>query len=259
VDRRQERQAQIVHKLKIFRASTIRELARELAVSEMTIRRDLHELSRSQPLKVFHGGVILNEDSETSGQEPLYSLVTEETLKTEEKRRIGQLAASLIEPNDIIIVDSGSTTEYLSKAIPMGFPITVLCYSLNNLVEICRKQVSRVVSAGGTYYENTMSFESPQGVELIRSSRANKAFFAARGVDERLGITTANHYEVDLKKAALASSLTRILLIDSSKFGNVGAAYYASLEDFEAIVTDKGIPKEYSRMITERGITLYLA
>lgn len=244
--------------MKIYQASTIHDLAAQMQVSEMTIRRDLRQLSRENTVRVIHGGVILCPGPEADGPASIYSLVTEETLKIDEKKRIGQKAASLIEPQDIVIIDSGSTTEYLAKFIPESMPITVLCYSLNNLFEVSRKKIQKIIFAGGYFHGNIMMFESAEGVELIRKNRANKAFLAARGVSEKLGVTTANQYEIEMKKAALRSSLYNILLIDSSKFGKVGSAHYADLRDFNLIITDSGIPSEYSEMIDKLGIQLQI-
>jgi DeoR family deoxyribose operon repressor len=258
MDKKQERIGKIMRALKIYQTSSIRELAAQMQVSEMTIRRDLHTLSRENTVKVLHGGVILSAALATTSPASIYSLVTEETLKIDEKKRIGQKAASLIEPQDIIIIDSGSTTEYLAKFIPEAMPITVLCYSLNNLFEVSRKKIERIIFAGGYFHGNIMMFESAEGAELIRKNRANKAFLAARGVSEKLGITTANQYEIEMKKAALKSSLCNILLIDSSKFGQVGSAHYADLRDVNVIITDSGIPQEYVDLINSLGIQLHI-
>jgi hypothetical protein len=106
-----------------------------------------------------------------------------------------------------VIVDSGSTTESLVNAIPDGLPLTLICFSLNILVAAHRNKECRIVFAGGELHENTLMFESPEGAQLIRRSRANKAFLSASGVNDRLGVTCANSYEVETKKAAIASSL----------------------------------------------------
>jgi DeoR family deoxyribose operon repressor len=174
----------------------------------------------------------------------------------EEKVRIGRRAASLIEPNDIVIIDSGSTTECLARSIPADLPVTVICFALNVLVEAHRNPACRLVFAGGALHENTMMFESPEGAQLVRRYRANKAFLSASGVSERLGVTCANPYEVETKKAALASSLTRVLLADSSKFGRIQPAYFAELTDFELIITDSGLAAQTAESIRARGIEL---
>jgi DeoR family deoxyribose operon repressor len=77
-------------------------------------------------------------------------------------------------------------------------------------------------------------------------------------VSERLGVTCANPYEVETKKAALASSLTRILLVDSGKFGRIQPGYFAELADFEVLITDGGLPPEVGERIRALGISLHV-
>ena len=113
-----------------------------------------------------------------------------------------------------------------------------------------------MIFAGGYYHDNSMMFESPEGVALIGRNRANKGFFAAGGVSDKLGVTNSNPYAVDIKQASLASSLEKILLVDSSKFGDIKPAHYAELTDFDSLITDDGIPDEYAELIEKLGIDL---
>jgi DeoR family deoxyribose operon repressor len=135
----------------------------------------------------------------------------------------------------------------------------VLCWALNILVEVHRRESCSIVFAGGSLHENSLVFESPEGVELIRRYRANKAFISASGISEKLGVTCTNTYETGVKKAAIRSSLERILVADSSKFGTIQPAYFADLSEITTVVTDEGIPAEYAEHIRTLGITLHVA
>ena len=95
-------------------------------------------------------------------------------------------------------------------------------------------------------------------VELIKKMRINKAFISAAGIDEKLGVTCANHYEVETKRAVMQSSDTKILLSDSSKFGKVKIAYFADLKDFDLVITDTGLDPYYQDMIKDLGLKLFL-
>ena len=253
-----QRQNYILNNLKQNSSTTIHELASGLKVSEMTIRRDLLSLKRENRVKLLHGGVILNSPGTIESIDSKYTLITAETRNSAEKRRIGQKAASLIEPHDIIIIDTGSTTENLSRCLSGDLPMTILCYTLNNLNEICKKKSCKLIFAGGYFHENSLMFESPQGVDLIKKNRANKAFLSAAGVSDKLGVTCSNHYEIETKRAAMASSQIRILLADSTKFGQVRSAYFADLSDFDIVITDTGLPPDYAALIEELGISLLL-
>lgn len=253
---RRERLAAIVEILQVQNAATLAELADHLSVSEMTIRRDLNLLAQDNIVKVLHSGAVLNPGSVGSSR---YSLTEAGAQRRELKMAIGARAASLLEEGDIIIVDGGSTTEYLAKSIPDTLQLTVLCWALNILVEVHRRETCSLMFAGGSLHENSLVFESPEGVELINRYRANKAFLSASGVSEKLGVTCTNAYETEVKRASIRSSLDRILVVDSSKFGTIQPAYFADLSEITTVVTDSGIPAEYAEHIRGLGITLHIA
>jgi DeoR family deoxyribose operon repressor len=99
-------------------------------------------------------------------------------------------------------------------------------------------------------------FESEEGASLIKKTKINKAFMAARGVTDAVGITTAEPYEINVKRAALSVSEQKILLVDSSKFGKAWYAKYADLTEMDIIITDSDIKEEYEKMILDKGIKL---
>jgi len=253
---RRDRLAAIVRLLQLHNAATLSELAEQLSVSEMTIRRDLNLLSQDNVVKILHSGAVLNPERVGSAR---YSLAEAGARRREVKTAIGLKTASLLEEEDIIIIDGGSTTEYLAKSIAQPARLTVLCWALNILVEVHRRENCSLVFAGGSLHENSLVFESAEGVELIKRYRANKAFLSASGVSEKLGVTCTNPYEIEVKRAAIRSSLERILLVDSSKFGTIQPAYFAELSEFTAVVTDSGIPGEYADHIRGLGISLHIA
>ncbi len=248
----------IINQLRIKNVASIKELSRKLDVSEMTVRRDLSYLAHDRVVELIPGGAIFKTSTGLERSDEKYLITHEETKKTREKMRIGQKAASLIEPNDTVTLDVGSTTEYVAKFLPEQFPITILCYTLNILVEIYRKKNCTPIFAGGYFHENTLMFTSPGGVDLIASTRSNKAFLSAAGIHDSLGVTCANSYEIDTKKAVMKSSRTKILLADSSKFGKTQIAYFANLKDFDIIITDSGIPDEYREILKNFDISVII-
>ena len=254
-----DRSKRILAILEADKASTVQELARALDVSHMTIRRDLAPLVEGELVKILHGSVILHPRNDARAGENYYSLMAAGAQNTERKRRIGELAATLIEADDSLIIDAGSTTECLARALPTDRPYTVLGWSLNVLAETVRRKNCRTVFAGGVFHDNTLMFESPEGLAMIARFRAAKAFVSAAGVSERFGVTCMNSYERETKTAAMRSSIRKILLVDSSKFGVVRSDHFADLSDFDEIVTDGGIAGEYRRIIEDTGIVLRVA
>ena len=246
----------IIDMLKFRNAVTIKDLTKKLNVAEMTIRRDLNLLENDNIVELIPGGAIIKAAKDPDREDEKYLITHEETRQTREKLRIGQKAASLIEANDTIILDVGSTAEYVAKFIREDLPVTILCYALNILVEIYRKRNCRPILAGGYFHDNTLMFESSEGIELIKRTRVDKGFISAAGFHETLGVTCANPYEIETKKSAILSSRSKILLLDSTKFGKTKIGYFANITDFDTIITDSGVSDEYRTIIRNNGIEL---
>ena len=251
--KRRDRFSRIIQYLQVNRAASLGELAGQLAVSEMTIRRDLEDLAKENAVRLVHTGAIL-----PTGGPPLWSAADSDSARAGQKMRIGRKAASLVDPGDTLIVDSGAAAEWLVRALPPGMPLTIICNSLNVLVEARRRERCAIVLAGGILREETLAFESAEGVGLVRRYRANKAFLAAGGVSERLGITCTGSAEAEMKKAAIASSQTRVLIADSDAFGRVAPAWFAELKDLDVIVTDSGISLGFVEIARSLGIALHV-
>ena len=251
-----ERIKHIINSLRNKNVVNIKELTRTLSVSEMTIRRDLSLLETDDVVELIPGGAILKPHEEQHDDK--YQIENAETRRTREKVKIGKKAASLIKANDTIIIDVGSTTEYVAKFIPDELQVTILCYALNVLVDIYRKKGSHPIFAGGYFHDNTLMFESNEGISLIQKTRADKSFISAAGFHESLGVTCPHHYEVETKRAVIKSSSTKILTMDSSKFGKAKAAHFAEMKDFDIVITDSDLGETYREIIREAGIELIL-
>lgn len=248
----------LLNRLSIDGFSSIKELSKKLEVSEMTIRRDLWELSKSNIVTLIPGGAILKKNPPMDKDEEKYLIQAAESLMLEEKIKISRKAASLIEPNDVIVIDTGSTTENLPKFIPENMPLTVICYALNILFNVYENKNWKLIFPGGYFHGDTLMLESPEGIEMIKRIRANKSFISAAGVSEKLGVTCATAYEKETKRAVIESSDKKILLVDSTKFGKIKISHFADLTDFDIIITDTGISKEFVNIIKNIGIKLYI-
>lgn len=258
MNKRTTRLNSIVEYLEANKSSDVKSLAERLQVSEMTVRRDLLILEEQNIIISKHGGIIFNQENRSGIIENNYTLPAAGTLRIAEKKRIAEKAFSLVEADDVLTLDSGSTMEIFSRLLPIKMPLTVLCYSLNVLNELTKKENTQILFAGGLFHERSQMFESPEGLSIIKRTRAVKAFVSASGANADLGVTTKIHHERAVKEAIMESSQYRILLIDSSKFGRVQSNYFASLEDFDTIITDTGISEEYIGIIRDLGIELHI-
>ena len=258
IDPRTERIRKITEILKVNKASSIHDLAASLSVSEMTIRRDLVILQEKNIIKLMHGGAVFNKpNGRVRGiNTNRYYSDRDDDLFLDQKIRIAKKATSLIQPKDFIFLDAGSTTECMCEYLPNE--ITVMCHAINILESIYSQAECNIVFSGGYFHESTLIFESSEGVSLIKGNRTNKAFISARGVNLRLGVTTSNRYETQIKQAAMAATQTRILIADSSKMGKVRPVFFSELKEFDIVITDDGISQEYADAIRQLNIELLI-
>ncbi len=234
-------------------------LSRNLDVSHMTVRRDLEQMVSEDQVRLIHGGVILSQRFSAGCAETPYSLHTAGAQHSESKQLIGIRAAALIENHDTLIIDSGSTTECLAASISSDLQLTILSYSLNVITKTACMGNIRSVFAGGNLHLNTLMFESPEGISMIQRYRATKAFISAAGITQDFGVTCRNAYERETKKAVIESSVQKILVADSSKFGMIRSEYFADLSSFDTIVTDQGLSREHRNVLRELSIELIIA
>lgn len=241
--RKGKRQQDLINIIETQGMLPVRSIAAMLNVSEMTVRRDLEKLRND-------GGAA----GEQSGQ---YNLLEAIEHSNHQKEEIGKYAASLIEPNDVIIIDTGSTTARILPYLPENMNLTILSYNANVLIELRHKPGIQLLFCGGNYHLNTEMFESEEGIAFIRRIRANKAFLSAAGIHRELGITCANTYEVATKQAVISSSSQKILVSDSSKFGRLRSAYFCDLDEIDTIITDHSLPKDWRVELSQRKIELH--
>lgn len=237
----------LIEYIKIKNIITIQELAQHFSISEMTIRRDAAKLAKKNLIKVIHGAVIYNKNSINSNISltDTYRLTNASNSYLKEKKLIAQEAVSLIEENDIIILDNGSTTECLAELLPYDKNITVICFALNILEKVHEVGIKNIIFPGGYYRNEAMSFESRTAVNFLLEHRASKAFISTSGATIRYGLTTSSYNGAEMKKSAIKISHKKILLSDSSKFGKIQVANFADLKDFDICITDKNIQNKY--------------
>ena len=255
---KKDRLNNIIEYIKIKNVITIQELAQHFSISEMTIRRDAAKLAKKDLIKVIHGAVIYNKNSINShiSLTDTYKLMNASHSFLEEKKFISQEAVSLIEDNDIIILDNGSTTEYLAELLPTDKNITVICFALNILEKVHEAGIKKIIFPGGYYRNEAMSFESSSAINFLLEHRASKVFISTSGATIRYGLTTSSYNGAEMKKAAIKISHKKILLSDSSKFGKIQVANFADLKDFDICITDKNIPNKYSEYFKSIDVEL---
>jgi len=259
VDKQQQRMNEIVRILSTGGMQRVTDLADQTGVSEVTVRRDLRRLEDDGLVFIAHGAASINPGSDTLRIGDQYFITQQQALHQHEKMVIGKKAASLVEPQDTIVIDSGTTPYYLARALPANYDLTVICVSLNVFIELHDRKDVTLIFTGGYYHQNSLMCESEEGIAMIRRHRATKAFLGATGIHEKMGVTSSNPWEQKTKRAIMESSLTNVLLVDSDKFRVVQTSYFADLHEFDVLVTDSGVPERYISHIANSGVQLVYA
>ncbi|WP_321843530.1 DeoR/GlpR family DNA-binding transcription regulator [Paraburkholderia bannensis] len=253
---KEQRSDQILGMLDSRHFMSIGDLAKSLDVSEMTIRRDVRDLADAGKLRAVYGGVASLENGSTvSG----YNAQTERSQHAEEKRRIALAASKLLTPGDVVILDSGTTVQQLAECLPADGAYTFICYSLNTINVLAKREETTVISLGGVLSTKSYTFSGPDAVQAMQRYRANKAFIGATGYELKHGLTCSYVEDCSWKQAAMQCSVERILLVDSSKFGKVSTCSFADVDDFNTVITDSGVPDRYRIDLETKGLKVVIA
>jgi DeoR family transcriptional regulator of aga operon len=244
-----ERHQYIIHKLKKEGSVKVLDLCTELNVSSVTIRKDLKLLEDKSLLFRTHGGGTLG--NPYTGDRP----VTEkEGIMAGEKSSIGAAAAGLIEPNDCILIASGTTVVSLARNIEPRENLTVITGALNVALELIHHPGIEVIQLGGIIRKTSSSVTGAYAEKILDDFSCSKLFLGVDGIDLEFGLTTTNMMEAQLNKKMIAACQKTIVLADSSKFGKRGFGRICGLEDIEQIITDSNISEHTVSTLQSMGI-----
>lgn len=217
---------------------TVTEVKELLHTSESTVRRDITALHNAGRLVKVFGGAVASDASYIT-QEP--TVAQKSGVNQEEKAAVARYAASLIEPEDFIYLDAGTTTGYMLDYITEKSAVFV-----TNAVAHAQKLAAlgfKVFLVGGELKSSTEAVVGSQAVLILQEYHFSKGFFGTNGISRTGGLTTPDRNEALIKKTALGQCQKGFLLCDHSKFGNVSSVTFAPLRGV-TVLTDSR-PEEY--------------
>lgn len=228
-----ERQREILHQLKIRQAVKVKELARDLGISESTIRRDINELDQMGKLKKVFGGAV-------SAERDLSFGTTDVALRTlinvEEKEKIAGYAAALVQEEDFVFLDAGTTTERMIDYLKAK-SATYVTNGITHAGKLIQRGFS-VYLIGGLLRPSTEAAVGTAAVDAICQYNFSKCFVGANGIDLERGFTTPDVSEAAVKTAVMKQSAESYVLADHTKFERISSVTFAALED-ACIITDR--------------------
>lgn len=244
-----ERHRYILNLLNEEGVVNVQDLSKKLKVSSVTIRKDLKVLEERNLLFRTHGSATLT--NPYINERPVNE---KEKIHAEEKRKIAKRATSLLEPDDSIIIASGTSVIAFARQIDHNMKLTVLTASLNASIALVNSQQIEVIQLGGSVRRSSSSVIGPFAENMLSEFTCNKLFMGVDGIDISFGLTTTSSMEASLNKAMLKVAQKVIILADSSKFGRRGFGRICSLEKVDTLVTDSGIDTRFKSQMEELGI-----
>lgn len=214
-------------------AGSVQELAFQLHASESTIRRDLLELHKKGYLKRVRGGATSIKAKATAYDARIDNIQSKYKIRREEKRNIAQYAASVIEPEDFIYIDAGSTTEQMADFIDAP-GIQIVTNNIPLALKLAYKGIS-VSLVPGHVKASTESMIGSVMCNALNQYRFKKGFFGTNGLTLEDGCSSPDPEEVVCKRTALLRCKEVYILADSDKIGVPSNASFAALEEVNII------------------------
>ncbi|HOK47157.1 MAG TPA: DeoR/GlpR family DNA-binding transcription regulator [Bryobacteraceae bacterium] len=247
----EERRRKIVELVTKEGRITVEEIAQRFGVSSVTARADLDALAKSGALVRSHGGAVSRLDPVQD-----YPVSFKETLHHAEKVRIGQAAAKLLQPNQTVIIDSGTTTLEIARHLKVlkikG--LMVITNALNIATELAGVPNLSLIMIGGILRPVSSSFVGPQAERMLADLYADHSFLGVDGLDPEVGPTTPDILEAQLNSQMVRVSREVTIVADASKIGRRSLSPIASLSSIRRLITDSRIDPDLVRIFQNKGL-----
>ena len=249
----EERRRAIVEVLQREGRVLVADLARKFKTSQVTIRKDLEILHSNGQIHRTHGGALPAREGVL--QDP--TLREKQKLHHEEKLRIAAAAAQLVSEGQVIILDSGTTTTEIARALRNFENLTIVTNAVNIAAELATSSVE-VILTGGTIRKNSFSLVGPIAEETLHRLHADLLFLGVDGFDVNYGLSTPNLQEAKVNRMMVEVARRTVAVCDSSKFGRRSLSLIVPPRAIHQVITDRGIGKADVRTLKKRGIEVTL-
>jgi DeoR family transcriptional regulator of aga operon len=229
------------------------DLAKRFETSQVTIRKDLEELHAHGVIHRTHGGAL--PAREGALEDP--TLREKEKLHRKEKLRIAEAAARLVQEGQVVILDSGTTTTAIARALRHFQNLTIVTNAVNIAAELSGTAVE-VILTGGTLRKNSFSLVGPIAEETLHRLNADLLFLGVDGFDVYYGLSTPNLLEAKVNRVMVEVAKRTVAACDSSKFGRRSLSLIAPPQALHEVITDRGAPKSDVKALKKAGIEVTL-
>jgi DeoR/GlpR family transcriptional regulator of sugar metabolism len=229
----------------------VSELAKVFSVTEETIRRDLKALEDEGFLIRTYGGAFIQD-----GVQNEVDLSIRETAYTQSKQLIASKCTEIIHNGDSIFLDASTTALFIAKAVH-DMRLTILTNSLKviNLLTDCPN--IRLISIGGLFNSNNMSFIGRSALQSLDNYYVDKTFMSCRSLSLVHGITDSNESMSEIRQKLLSRSNKIFVVADYSKFDKTSFISICNISDVDGIISDKQLDQEWINYLDDNNVTYY--
>jgi DeoR family transcriptional regulator, aga operon transcriptional repressor len=231
----------------------VKDLARQFRTSQITIRKDLELLDGQGTIQRTHGGALPVQ----AGALLDPTLREKEKLHRKQKTLIALAAARLVEEGQSVLLDSGTTTTAIARALRDKGKLTVITNAINIAAELAGTHIE-VILTGGMLRTNSFSLVGPLAERTLHQLSADILFLGVDGFDTKAGLFTPNLLESEVNRAMVDIARRTIAVCDSSKFGRRSLCNIMPVKNVDEVITDKQIPKSDLRALKDAGVKVTL-
>jgi DeoR family transcriptional regulator, aga operon transcriptional repressor len=235
---------------------TVRDIVERFSISAVTARGDLDALGSTGAAVRSHGGAVRRLEANQD-----YPLRLKETLHHAEKVRIGRAAADRIQANEVVILDSGTTTVEVARQLKTRNlqSVTVITNALNIASELIDATGISVIVIGGILRPVSGSFVGPQAETMLKELHGDRLFLAVDGFDLEIGASTPDILEAQLNYLMMQVSKEINVVADYSKLGRRSISRIGSLHGVHRLITDSRASEEFVTALRKKDIDVIVA
>jgi DeoR family transcriptional regulator of aga operon len=249
----EERRQHVLSQIQRDGRVLVSELSEALGISRITIRKDLDNLESRGLVKRTHGGALATQY--LSLLDP--PVDKKHRQQWQEKQRIAEAAARLVQEGECILLDSGTTTTAVAHALRRFDKLTVITNGVNIATDLAGTDFE-IILLGGPMRKNALSIVGPSAEDMLREIRADILFLGVDGFDPAVGITTPNVLEARVNRAMVQASRRVVAVCDSTKFSRRSLARTVSPSAIHTLITDTRISKEDLETLKSFGMEVIL-
>lgn len=244
-----QRKQQILALLATENQVMSRELSQRFGVSEDSIRRDLRELAAEGLLQRVHGGAL-----------PVSAAIapfeTRKNVQISSKQAIARKAVQLIQPGQVVILDGGTTTTELVRALPADLAFTVITHSPGIAVALVDFPRVEVIMLGGQLYRHSVVNVGATVLQAIALINADLFFMGVTGVHKTAGLTTGNYEEAGVKRALAARAAETVVMVSREKLNSASAFAIGDLSLASTLIVDGEPDRAMREALQQQQVTL---